>query len=173
MGENLDVDGRMSVRTPMQWSAELHGGFSSAAARRLPRPVPTGVWGPGHVNVAAQRSDPDSLWTFIQRLVSRYRQSPEIGWSDVEILTTTHRSVLAHVCRHGDWAMLAVHNLGDQPVEVELEVPDLQPGSALVDLLGPGSDRLEPASRGRVTLTLEAYDHRWLRVASPGDRRIT
>ena len=93
------------------------------------------MWGPENVNVADQRSDPDSLWSFIQRLVSRYRQSPEIGWSDVEILKQPQRSVLAHVCRYGEWAMLAVHNFGDQPVEVELEVPGLPPGSVLVDLL--------------------------------------
>jgi glycosidase len=173
MGENLDVGGRMSVRTPMQWSADENGGFSSASPRRLPRPVTTGVWGPANVNVAAQRSDPDSLWSFIQRLVSRYRQSPEIGWSDVEILAHPHRSVLAHVCRYGEWAMLAVHNLGDQPVEVELEVPALEPGSVMVDLLVPRADPLEPDDRGRFPLTLAAYDHRWLRVASPGDRRIT
>ena len=173
MGENLDIDGRMSVRTPMQWSAGENGGFSSAPRRRLPRPLPTGVWGPENVNVADQRSDPASLWSFIQRLISRYRQSPEIGWSDVEILKQPQRSVLAHVCRYGEWAMLAVHNFGDQPVEIELEVPGLPPGSVLVDLLVPRAERLQPDDRGRLPLTLAAYDHRWLRVASPGDRRIT
>jgi trehalose synthase len=173
MGENLDVDGRMSVRTPMQWSAGENGGFSSARPRRLPRPVTTGVWGPENVNVADQRSDPDSLWSFIQRLVSRYRQSPEIGWSEVEILKHPQRSVLAHVCRHNEWTMLAVHNLGDQPVEVELDVPHLPHGSAFVDLLQHRPERLETDQGGRLPLTLAAYDHRWLRVAAPGDRRIT
>jgi trehalose synthase len=172
MGENLDIDGRMSVRTPMQWSAHENGGFSTAPGRRLPRPVTTGVWGPDNVNVADQRSDPDSLWSFMQRLVSRYRQSPEIGWSHVEILKQPERSVLAHVCRYGEWTMLAVHNFGDQPVEVELEVPGLPPGSHLVDLLTPQTSRLEPDEDGRLALLLAAYDHRWLRVATPGDTRI-
>jgi trehalose synthase len=173
MGENLDIAGRMSVRTPMQWSAHENGGFSTAQARRLPRPVTTGVWGPENVNVADQRSDPDSLWSFMQRLVSRYRQSPEIGWSHVEILQQPQRSVLAHVCRYGEWAMLAVHNFGDQPVEVELEVPGLPTGYHLVDLLTPQASRLEPDEDGRLALLLAAYDHRWLRVAPPGDTRIT
>ena len=173
MGENLDVPGRLAVRTPMQWSADENGGFSSAAARRLARPLPTGIWSPEQVNVVTQRNDPDSLWSFIQRLISRYRQSPEIGWSDVEILQQPQRAVLAHVCRYGEWAMLAVHNFADHPVEVDLKVPKLAPGSTLVDLLGPRADRLKPDARGRISLTLAAYDHRWLRVASPGDGRIT
>ena len=37
--ENLDVEGRLAVRTPMQWSAQRNGGFSTARASRLPRPV--------------------------------------------------------------------------------------------------------------------------------------
>jgi len=173
MGENLDIPGRLSVRTPMQWSADENGGFSAAAARQLARPVPTGVWGPQQVNVAAQRSDPDSLWTFVQRLISRYRQSPEIGWSGVEILKQPQRAVLAHLCRYDAWAMLALHNFADHPVELELDMPDLAPGSHLVDLLDSRADRLEPDGRGKLALTLPAYDHRWLRVASLGDGRIT
>jgi alkanesulfonate monooxygenase SsuD/methylene tetrahydromethanopterin reductase-like flavin-dependent oxidoreductase (luciferase family) len=46
MGENLDVDGRMSVRTPMQWTDEPNAGFSSAPASKLHRPVPEGGSGP-------------------------------------------------------------------------------------------------------------------------------
>ena len=29
MGENLDIEGRMSVRTPMQWADATNGGFST------------------------------------------------------------------------------------------------------------------------------------------------
>ena len=35
MGENLDVDGRLSVRTPMQWTDGRNAGFSSAPPDRL------------------------------------------------------------------------------------------------------------------------------------------
>src|SRR4051794_12204509 len=37
MGENLDIDGRLAVRTPMQWTDQRNGGFSPAAPSR-PRP---------------------------------------------------------------------------------------------------------------------------------------
>ena len=39
MGENLAIDGRLSVRTPMQWTDEKNGGFSTAPPSRLRRPV--------------------------------------------------------------------------------------------------------------------------------------
>ena len=67
--------------------------------RRLTRPQPSGLFGPEHVNAAAQRQDPDSLWSFMRQLIRRYRQMPQIGWSDVEVLDHDVPAVLAHVCR--------------------------------------------------------------------------
>ena len=62
MGENLDVEGRLAVRTPMQWTSGRNGGFSDAAPSRLPRPVVDGAFGPEHVNVADQRTTPTPCW---------------------------------------------------------------------------------------------------------------
>jgi glycosidase len=60
MAENLEIEGRFSVRAPMQWSAERHGGFSAApAGAKLARPVVDDErFGPEAVNVADQRRDP-------------------------------------------------------------------------------------------------------------------
>ena len=82
MGEDLEAEGRMAVRTPMQWEPSRNGGFSTAAPRRLiQRLVPDG-YGPEHVNVADQKRDPDSLWTFMRALIQTYRECPELGWGD-------------------------------------------------------------------------------------------
>ena len=76
-GENLGIEGRLAVRSPMQGS----GGFTSAAPSRLCRPVVVGPFGPEHVNVADQRTTPDSLLNFVALLIRRYRESPELGWA--------------------------------------------------------------------------------------------
>ena len=55
-----------------------------------------GGYGPEHVNVEAQRRDPDSLLHFVSLLVRRYREAPELGWGDFEVLDQPHRAVLAH-----------------------------------------------------------------------------
>jgi trehalose synthase len=173
MGENLDVPGRLAVRTPMQWQASDDGGFSTAGRRSVVRPVTEGTYGPAQVNVAQQRNDPDSLWAFIQRLISRYRQSPEIGWSEVEVLDQPDHRVLAHVCRKDDWSLVAIHNFADEPVQVTVEVPGLTRGTDLVDLLSTGpAQRMQTGPRGRITLTLPAYGFVWWRVVLEGDRRI-
>jgi glycosidase len=45
MGENLDIPGRLAVRTPMQWNDEENGGFSKARRSRLRHPVVEGRFG--------------------------------------------------------------------------------------------------------------------------------
>ncbi|WP_110181849.1 alpha-amylase family protein [Nocardioides solisilvae] len=169
MGEDLAADGRMAVRTPMQWAAGRTGGFSSAPTRRLiQRPTPDG-YGPDHVNVASQRRDPDSLWTFVRTLIGTYRMCPEIGWGDFSLLEQPHRQVLAHRCDLDGTALLAVHNLSADPVVVELPVEGLGEGRELVDLLA--HDRVE-TSDGRVQVSLEGYGYRWLRLRPDDGLRL-
>lgn len=175
MGENLAVEGRMAVRTPMQWSDARHGGFSRAAPSRLPGPVVEGGYGPEHVNVADQRRDPDSLLSFVGTLVRRYRESPELGWAErAEILDQPHPGVLAHRCTWEDGSMVAVHNLTDEAVTVPLTLADLKHDddapARLVDLLQDGACDVD--GRGRVSLELPAYGYRWLRVVHADDRRM-
>ena len=85
MGENLDIEGRYGVRTPMQWSAERHGGFSTAPTRRgCAGRSRRGRVRPEHVNVAAQRRDPDSLLNWFERLIRRRRECPELGFGTLD-----------------------------------------------------------------------------------------
>ena len=149
MGENLDVEGRLAVRTPMQWDDGPNGGFSTAPKRRLTRPQPTGLFGPEQVNAAAQRQDPDSLWSFVRLLIRRYRQMPQIGWSDLEVLDHDVPAVLAHVCRRDEWSMLAVHNLGTDDAIVALDLGPVAEGSVLRDVLGSRPDQPVEAERAR------------------------
>ena len=78
-----------------------NGGFSTAAPSRLPAPVVEGGFGPEHVNVAAQRRDPDSLLSFITLLVRRYRECPELGWGVFAVLDQPHRAGAAHTVHLG------------------------------------------------------------------------
>ena len=171
MGENLAAEGRQAVRTPMQWTAGKNGGFSTAAPSRLPNPVVTGGFAPEFVNVEAQRRDPDSLLSFVHLLVRRYRDCPELGWGSFAVLDQPHAHVLAHTCATDDACLLAVHNLSAEPVAVPLVLPDVTPGTRLVELLQDGST--DVADNGSCEIALDGYGFRWLRVVPPGDRRLT
>jgi trehalose synthase len=171
MGENLGIDGRLAVRTPMQWTAERNGGFSRAAPSRLRRPMTEGAFGPEHVNVASQRDDPESLLAFIRRLIKRYRESPELGWADFSVLDQPHRHVLAHECAWDDRRIVAVHNLSPESCSAPLTLDDCDSTFYLVDLL-QGRDHLEVDDHGRVEVALEGYGYRWLRLMPHDSRRL-
>ena len=165
MGEDLAAEGRMAVRTPMQWEPGRTGGFSSATPSRLvQRMVPDG-YGPDHVNVRDQKRDQDSLWTFVQTLIRTYRECPELGWGDFSEVRQPHRSVMAHTCTWEGSTVLAVHNLASAPVSLDLPVPLPTDGSwRLEDVFVPGHVELDSA--GTASLSLDGYDHRWFRLAA-------
>lgn len=172
MAENLDIPGRLAVRSPMQWTSGDNAGFSTASARRLPRPLPDGLYSPERVNVADQRHDHRSFWWFIRDLVYTYRQQPEIGWSTVEVLDQPNPAVLAHVCREpSGWAMVGLHNFSADGCLVPLTLTDVPPGSVLVDLLD-GRAEFPLDDGGGAEMRLDAYGYRWLRVLRPDDPPI-
>lgn len=172
MAENLDVEGRFAVRTPMQWTSDVNGGFSTAAKRKLPKPLPDGLFGPDRVNAADQRHDHESFWWFIRDLIYTYRQQPEIGWSVPEILKQPNKAVLAHVCREpSGWAMVALHNFDADGTLVSVQLDDAPAGSVLVDLLDGRSEHPLDA-QGSVEMELGPYGYRWLRLLRPQDPPI-
>jgi len=161
MGENLAIEGRMAVRSPMQWSAEPCGGFSTADPRKLLRPLTAGAFGPDHVNATGMRRDPDSLLNWFERLIRRRRECPEIGFGALTVLDTDAPSVLAHRCDWEGSTIVAIHELAGRAVELKLPLDD---GEALVDLFSDAEHAL-PA-----TLRLERHAARWYRVRRAGQR---
>jgi trehalose synthase len=170
MGENLEAGSRLAVRTPMQWTAGRNAGFSTAKPSRLVAPLVDGAFGPEHVNVGDQRRDPDSLLNFMTLLIRRYRQSPELAWSDFQLLDQPHDSVIAHRCRWGDGSMVALHNLSPEPRTVPISLTDCDESCTLVDLLEDATTHLD--ANGGAAFPLAGYGYRWLRVTRPGDRRV-
>ncbi len=162
MGEDLAAEGRMAVRTPMQWSATANGGFSQAPKRALVQPVVSGGYGPEHVNVATQKRDPDSLWSFMRALIQTYRECPELGWGQFAVLEQPHHEVLAHQCRWDGAGVLALHNFSAEPVTVTLDLSTLDTVPERLENLFE-QDSPDITAEGLVEIPLEGYGHRWYR----------
>ncbi len=163
MGDNLKLPERNCARTPMQWSAEANGGFTLSEKPVLPV-IEGGVYGFQHVNVAAQRRDPNSLLNWMERVIRMRKDTPEIGWGDFSFVSTRSAKVLA---MRYDWrnnSVLCVHNLSPEPCEVRFRVEaEAQTQSVLVNLLSNDHSQAEDDSGGHCIL-LEPYGYRWYRV---------
>lgn len=166
MGDDLSLEGRDAVRTPMQWSNAPNGGFSTAPAASLVRPsIAEGEYGYPRVNVQDQERDPDSLLGWMERMIRLRRETPEIGqgaWSLVE--TGEHAVIAMHYELDGSRVVVA-HNLGREACTVAL--PLSGDGVELVELLGHGS--CLPVEDGECAIEIDGRGYRWFRVRpAPG-----
>jgi maltose alpha-D-glucosyltransferase/alpha-amylase len=160
MGEDLSLEEREAVRTPMQWTDEPHAGFTCADKTVLPV-IDGGVFGYQKVNVNAQRRDPESFMNWIARLIRVRKECMEIAWGECEVLKTDADPVLALACRFRGAAMVTLHNFSDAAQTVHLKVPDRN-GERLVDLLGEEHSTAD--NRGVHEIALDGYAYRWFRV---------
>ena len=164
MGENLALDGREAVRTPMQWDDGPNAGFSDAPPEQLVRPVAIrGPYGAKKVNVRAQQRDPNSLLRWFENLTHTLRSAPEIGTGTASIVDVPlPRSVLAHRFDAASGAILLLHNLADTEVTVDIgpqKGMEGEPYDLLVD--GP----YDAPGRKLNKLTLHGYGYRWIRLS--------
>ncbi|HEY1696901.1 MAG TPA: alpha-amylase family protein [Polyangiaceae bacterium] len=160
MGDDLRLRERHAVRTPMQWSTEPNGGFSKARRTVLPV-IRGGPYGYEKVNVAAQRRDVESLLNWTERIIRMRKEVPEIGWGDFRVLDAGDASVLAVCYEWRNNAVLVVHNLRGEGVEVELAL-GTERGRRLVNLLSEDHSRAD--AHGKHHVVLEPYGYRWYRV---------
>jgi maltose alpha-D-glucosyltransferase / alpha-amylase len=165
MGEDLSLEERNSVRTPMQWSDERNGGFSTAPKEQLRRPlVSKGKFGYRQVNVQALRREPQSLLNRLERMIRTRKEYPEFGTGSYRILETDKpKTIFAHACEDdGGRAVLAAHNLSDKPVTVTIHLWK-DSFDHFVYLFEEWED--EAISDGKINLKLPAHGYSWLRLA--------
>ena len=160
MGEDLSLEGRNPVRLPMHWTPGENAGFSSADADELVRPVVSeGPFRYERVNVADQRGDPDSLLERVSRLVRARKESPEFTHGDHRAIDVDDDRAFAHVHEFDDNAVVAVHNLSDESLTVDVAV-DIDDDDAF-PLAGPGE--FDPDG-DTCSFSLDDYGYSWVRT---------
>jgi alpha-glucosidase len=130
--------GRDPERTPMQWSAAPHAGFSRAEP-----------WLPiaadyRETNVETQRCDPASMLALHRRLIALRRRESALSLGSYAPVAASG-DVLAYVRAHEDSRFLVALNLGSSPASLDFE------GTGEIVLSTDATRRPEPV-RGRVDL---------------------
>jgi maltose alpha-D-glucosyltransferase / alpha-amylase len=162
MGENLSLPGRLSVRTPMQWTSYGNGCFSEAPLDRLVRPIATeGDYSCERVNVGDQRSDSDSLLNWMAALMRARRECGEIGAGEWSALDTGNDAVLGMRYDLDDSAIVVFNNLSGKRRTVALNLTDDEIMTATDLFADRLYDRLTPGDR---KMRLAGYGYRWIRI---------
>jgi maltose alpha-D-glucosyltransferase / alpha-amylase len=162
MGDDLSLPERECARTAMQWSGAGNGGFTTAKKSKTPL-ISGGAFGYQHVNVAAQRRDPESLLNWFERIIRMRKEVPEIGFGRPSLLDAGDPAVLAIRYDGEAGVVVFLHNLSEQAREVTFRTGPKAAGERLVNLLS--EDHSVAGDDGRHTVLLEDYGYRWFRLA--------
>lgn len=160
MGDDLDLEERDAVRTPMQWSDGPQAGFSEA--KKLVHPIINkGPYSCKHINVENQRRQPDSMLNWMTSMIRLRQECSEIGWGDWQILDTGRSQVLG---MHYSWegsSLIILHNFDEKAHEVVLDFKKNGKGK-LIDLMAIKES--EADDKGKHRINLDAYGYRWFRA---------
>ena len=181
MGDNIWLEDRDAVRTPMQWTPDRNAGFSTADPGKLYLPVITSlVYHHNHTNVEAQMATGSSLLHWVRSMLAVRREHPVFGLGDFEICKSVNDRVLSFVRvdrserdkeDRSAMAVLCVNNLSSRPQATTVTIPDELRGWETRDLFGGGGFP-DIADDGTVTITLGSRDFFWLALDPPrGDVR--
>ena len=162
MGDNIWLEDRDGLRTPMQWDDGPNAGFSTAPREKLTDPViEDPVYGYQVVNVKAQEADPGSLLNWIKAVLRVRKGHLTFGRGDLRLLSPQNVAVLAYVRTYADEAILVANNLSAEPQEVALDLAAYA-GRRPIDLFsGDELPVIEPSS---YHLRLGGYGYRWLKL---------
>lgn len=167
MGDDLSLNEREAGRTPMQWSGERNGGFSTSSETVRPV-IDEGPYGYRVVNVAMQRADRNSFLSWTERMLRLRKELTEIGEGDYTILDLPDH-LLAMCYEFQGRVSVFTHNLSDQRVDFRIDpLPRQQEdGRALVCV--QTNQTIPLGEDGKYDLVLEPYGFRWFRLGGLED----
>jgi maltose alpha-D-glucosyltransferase/alpha-amylase len=175
MGDNIWAGDRDGVRTPMQWTPDRNGGFSTADPQRLYLQTLTDpIYGYQAINVEAQQRNAGSLLHWTKRVIEIRKRHPVFGLGGYEELSSSNPSVLAFVREHPEMGdaeaqdpgdrILCVNNLSRFPQPVELDLRRFQ-GVTPIECMG--GVIFPPIGELPYLLTLPGHGFYWFQLPEP------
>lgn len=156
-GEEIGMIGKKPdefLRSPMQWTGEANGGFSTG------QPWQGMQANAATVHVAAQNTDPDSLLNLYRKLIHLRRSTPALtkgSFTALRVEGNNAPAAAAFVRQHSEGSVLVVLNFSNQPLEglkLSGSTSALPAASyQITPLFGEGSGSLEVREGGAFELS--------------------
>ena len=162
MGDNIWLDDRSGVRTPMQWNPGINAGFSTAPAKKLYAPlIDEGEFSYQRLNVSMQDKDPNSLLNWIRQHLQLRKQYPVFGRGKLQILSTNNESVLAYLRQYEDQTLLIINNLSSEARQIHLNLKQFN-FNKVFDLFFDDPPPIIASQEN--SFELPGYGYRWFKL---------
>ena len=129
---------RDNARTPVQWDATEHAGFTTGTPWIAVNPDHT-EW-----NAQAQREDPDSVLAHYRRLIALRHEEPVVALGDFAMLLPEHEDVYAFTRTLEGEVLLVVCNLSRTPYPLADLLPQAVGARLVLGNLPDAGDTLRP-----------------------------
>ncbi len=160
MGDNFYLGDRNGVRTPMQWSPDRNGGFSTANPQELYLPM---ILDPEHhyefVNVETQQGNASSLLWWTKRVINMRKKFKAFGRGKMEFIHSENSKVLAFTRTYKEEIILVVVNLSRFAEAADLEL-NKYAGYIPIDVFSKNKFPLVKKNQDYV-FTLSPYAYHW------------
>jgi maltose alpha-D-glucosyltransferase/alpha-amylase len=165
MGDNYHLGDRNGVRTPMQWSAGLNAGFSTANPQQLYLPL---IIDPEYhymvVNVENQSHYLSSLLWFMRQMIAVRKQFAAFGRGAMQFLPSDNNKVLTFLRTWQQENILVAANLSRQPQAVHIQIPD-HVGYQVREVFSDNA--FPPATEQPYLVTLPPHSFYWFALEPP------
>ncbi|KGX83811.1 glycoside hydrolase family 13 protein [Pontibacillus marinus] len=114
--KSIHVKGRDNARTPMQWDASEHGGFTTGTPWLRVNPNYP------EINAEAALNDPQSIFYYYQALISLRKQYDIIVYGSFDLIDRDHESLFNYVREYQGEKLLVLNNFTGE--EQSYQVPE-------------------------------------------------
>jgi len=164
MGDNIWLNDRDAVRTPMQWTPDRNAGFSTSDPGKLYLPVVQSlVSNYSHINVEAQLAQPTSLLHWVHGMLAVRKRHPALGLGEFQAVANDNESVLSFLRVTEQETILCIANMASTPRSATLQLADWA-GARVTDVFG-GAPFPAVSPDGTTVVTLGSREFYWLSVA--------
>lgn len=110
---------RDNARTPVQWDASRHAGFTTGSPWIAVNP------NANHINAAAQVDDPDSVYSFYRAVIALRHSEPAVSHGDFTMLLPRDEHVYAFLRSLPETKLLVLGNFSGEAQDVALDDADV------------------------------------------------
>ena len=168
MGDNIWLDDRDSVRTPMQWTPDRNAGFSYADPGKLYLPVVQSlVYNYRSVNVEAQVEQPSSLLHWTRGMLAVRKRHPAFGAGEYASLNCDNESLFAYLRYTDDESITCIVNFAATARSGKVHIPG-KAGYTAVDVFG-GSPIGTVDDNDNLPVMLGSREFYWLALIPASD----
>ncbi len=154
MGDNVYLNDRDGVRTPMQWNSDTNAGFSKTNPQRLYLPTITDPeFSYEAINVEVQERRPSSMLHWMRKMISLRKRYLCFGRGKMVMLEPSDKAILAYIREHEDQRVLVVCNLSKRAIAVSLDLSTYA-GLETYEIMGGAKF---PDISDKYLLTLQGY----------------